>query len=165
MTAGSWESRSATTWLELTHAAVDEHAAVEFCRRPSVGGIVCFSGTVRDHAEGVEGVVALHYEVADELAKGRLRAIAEETARAIPELQALAIRHRIGRVALGETAVVVAAGAAHRDDAFRAARYVIDAVKVAVPLVKQELTRIGARWTPDAVPLADVPRLKDAPLP
>jgi len=159
--SGSWESTTATTWLRLEGAPIDEAAVAAFCRRPSVGAVVTFAGTVRDQAEGLSGIIALHYEVALELAAARLDAIAARAFSDAPELQALAVHHRLGRVPLGEPAVVVAAAAAHRDLAFDAARFVIDAVKVAVPLVKQELTEVGARWAPSATPLEDFPTQKD----
>lgn len=157
MVTGSWESTTATTWLRLETAPIDEAAVATFCRRPSVGAVVTFAGTVRDHAEGLHGIIALHYEVALALAAARLEAIAERAFDDVRELQALAVHHRLGRVPLGEAAVVVAAAAAHRDAAFDAARFVIEAVKVAVPLVKQELTEVGARWAPSATPLEDLP--------
>lgn len=163
--AESWESTSTTTWLRIGNDALDERDALAFCRRHHVGGIVVFAGTVRDHNEDLTGVVALHYEVALDLAAARLGNIAAEAFDALPELAALVVHHRVGRVALGETAVVVAAAAPHRDTAFQAARYAIDAVKVAVPLIKQELTPSSSRWAPSSTPLDDIPRVKDHPQP
>ncbi len=159
--AGSWEAKTTRSWLLLTSSELDERAATAFCRRDDVGAVVSFLGTVRDHAPGIEGVRALHYEVALELAAARLEEIAHEAFAELAELRELVIHHRLGRVELGLPAVIVAAGAPHRDVAFRAARYAIDAVKVAVPLVKQEISATGARWSPDATALTTTPHLKD----
>jgi molybdopterin synthase catalytic subunit len=118
--------------------SVDEvFAAV---RHPAAGGVALFVGAVRDH-DGGRGVEALGYSahpsVADEL-----RAVAEEVAGAHPVL-ALAAVHRIGDLAVGDLAVVVAAACPHRGEAFDACRHLIDGLKARVPIWKHQTFDTG----------------------
>jgi adenylyltransferase/sulfurtransferase len=102
----------------------------------SCGGFVTFEGWVRDHNEG-QAVHRLEYEAFEQLgvAEGE-KVIAEARARFGVE-RALCV-HRVGDLALGEVAVWVGVAAAHRDEAFKACRYIIDEVKHRVPIWKKE---------------------------
>ena len=111
------------------------------------GAVLVFEGVVRDHGDGVEGVVALEYEAHPTMAEKLIAAIAAETAVAIP-LRGIALRHRLGRVELGEPAVIIAVSAAHRDEAYRASRLLIDRIKHEVPIWKREIQADGTgRWS------------------
>jgi molybdopterin synthase catalytic subunit len=131
------------------HARVSEEPLVaahvtDLVRRAGAGAVVTFEGTVRD-------VDFLDYEAYREMAEERMAAIVAE---AIERhgLSAAAAEHRIGRVALGEPGVVVAAAAAHREEAFAGAREIIDRIKAQAPIWKRELEGDTARWLPgDAV--------------
>lgn len=106
---------------------------------PAAGGLVVFVGVVRDHDElaGVEqGVRALDYS-AHPSAVDQLARVAEAVAEAHPGVR-LAAHHRIGSLHVGDLAVVVAAGAAHRHEAFTAARHLIDDLKAQVPIWKHQ---------------------------
>jgi molybdopterin synthase catalytic subunit len=111
-------------------------------RRPGAGAVVTFEGTVRD-------VEFLDYEAYREMAEEQIARILSE---AIERhgLEAAAAEHRTGRVALGEPGVVVAVAAAHRDEAFAAARQVIDEIKARAPIWKRELDGGEVRWVPGA---------------
>lgn len=113
-------------------------------RDDAFGGIAVFLGTVRDHSRGVR-VTHLEYEAYAEMAERRMREIAErlETEHAPARV---AMHHRIGDLGIGEIAVVVAAGAPHRDAAFAAARAAIDELKRDVPIWKKEHGENGAVW-------------------
>ncbi|MEO3814727.1 molybdenum cofactor biosynthesis protein MoaE [Sphaerisporangium sp. B11E5] len=107
-------------------AAVADHAA---------GGTTLFVGTVRDHDHG-KPVTSLSYS-AHPTAEAELRRVAEKVA-ADFSLTALAAVHRVGDLRLGDAAVIVAAAAAHRDEAFQAARRLIDDLKKEVPIWKNQ---------------------------
>jgi molybdopterin synthase catalytic subunit len=103
---------------------------------PSCGGYVSFEGWVRDLNEGQE-VLRLEYQAYEVLAlKEGNRIMAEATER-FPVKNALCI-HRVGELAIGDLAVWVGVSAGHRDEAFRACRYIIDEIKHRVPVWKKE---------------------------
>jgi len=107
-----------------------------------VGGTVVFIGTVRDHDDG-RGVTTLDYRAHPSAAEQLRRVVAEVGADA-PGV-ALAAVHRVGELQIGDIAVVVAAGAAHRDEAFRVGRVLIDRIKAEVPLWKRQEFSDGAQ--------------------
>src|SRR6185369_9851146 len=103
---------------------------------PDVGGIDLFLGAVRDHNDG-RAVTRLEYHAYVSMAEKEMRRIAEELEREMPGVR-LAALHRVGSLAVGDLAVVCAAGAAHRDEAFRACRALIDRIKHRIPIWKRE---------------------------
>ncbi len=141
-------------WLLLTGEELPIGAVYEWAVRPDCGAVVLFSGTVRDHADGREGVEHLIYEAYEEAVDVRLAAIASEARERWPSVGRLALLHRIGRVDVGESSVVVAASAPHRAEAFDAARYAIDALKASVPIWKHETWRGGSAWGTGATPIS-----------
>ncbi len=116
--------------------------------RSDCGAVVVFTGTVRDHAEGRPGVSSLEYEAYTELVEPRLAAVADAARTRWPDLGRLALLHRIGLLEVEEAAVVVAAGAPHRDVAFDGARFCIDTLKESVPIWKKETWAGGQDWAP-----------------
>ena len=110
---------------------------------PGAGAVVLFSGEVRDHNQGRE-VAYLEYEAHGPLAEKTIEEILS-TARAKWKLHIAAARHRIGKVAIGETAVVVITASAHRAEAFDANRYIIDRIKHEAPIWKCEYYMDGTR--------------------
>jgi molybdopterin converting factor subunit 1 len=110
----------------------------DLVRRPGAGAIVTFEGTVRD-------VDFLDYEAYREMAEERMAEIVAESIER-HGLEAAAAEHRVGRVALGEPGVVVAAAAAHREEAFAGAREIIDRIKAQAPIWKRELVGGEAHW-------------------
>ena len=103
---------------------------------PACGGYAAFEGWVRNHNEGQQ-VLRLEYEAFEALAASEGERILAE-ARERFGVRGVVCAHRVGELALGEVAVFVAAAAAHRDEAFRACRYVIDEVKHRLPIWKKE---------------------------
>ena len=123
-----------------TPLSVDEVlAAVD---DPAAGGVVSFTGLVRA-TDGGREVVALEYS-AHPTALEVLRKVAEEVVAAVPVVRVAAL-HRVGRLEVGDVAVVVAASAAHRDEAFAAARRLIDDLKAQVPIWKDQRFADGTR--------------------
>jgi molybdopterin synthase catalytic subunit len=108
----------------------------------AVGGTVVFIGTVRDNDEG-RGVTMLDYRAHPSAAEQLGRVVTAVGADA-PGV-ALAAVHRVGELQIGDIAVVVAAGAAHRDEAFRVGRVLIDRIKAEVPLWKRQQFSDGAQ--------------------
>ena len=128
--------------LRATPLSVDE--AMGHVKHSGAGAVCLFVGTVRDHNEG-RRVVRLEYEAYPSMAEEEMRRIALEIASEIPEVR-LAIAHRTGSLAVGDVAVVCAASAPHRDEAYRACRALIDRVKSRVPIWKREHGPEGAYW-------------------
>ena len=102
---------------------------------PAAGGVALFLGAVRDHDHG-RGVMRLSYS-AHPSAGTELRRVAEKVAASFDVL-ALAAVHRVGELAVGDLAVVVAVACAHRGEAFEACRTLIDDLKHSVPIWKQQ---------------------------
>jgi molybdopterin synthase catalytic subunit len=111
---------------------------------PEIGGIDLFLGAVRDHNDG-RPVTLLEYHAYVSMAEKEMQRIADEIAAELPGVR-LAALHRIGSLAVGDLAVVCAAGAAHRDEAFRACRLLIDRIKERVPIWKREHGPAGPYW-------------------
>jgi MoaE-MoaD fusion protein len=132
--------------VAVPHVAVGEEplsldAVVAQVRDPRAGAVVTFSGVTRE-------VDFLDYEAYAEMAAEQIRAI---VAAAIERhgLCAAAAAHRVGRVALGEPSVVIAASAPHRGEAFAGAREIIDTIKARAPIWKREQ---GGAWIEGAPP-------------
>jgi molybdopterin synthase catalytic subunit len=113
-------------------------------RHAGAGGVVVFVGMVRDNNEG-QATTLLEYEAYVSMAEKEMASIAQEIAAEISGTR-LAALHRIGRLNVGDIAVVCAASAPHRAEAFRAARELIDRVKQRVPIWKREHGPQGAHW-------------------
>ncbi len=112
--------------------------------RPAAGAIVTFQGTTRE-------VDRLDYEAYVEMAEPYMRRVLRECLES-HDLEAIAAEHRVGSVPLGEPSVVVAASAAHRDEAFAGARAAIDRIKAEVPIWKRELRGGDGRWVAGVLP-------------
>ena len=143
-------------WIAITDDALPVERALEWPVLPGCGAVVAFSGTVRDHAEGRPGVSSLEYEAYVEEAEPVLREIAADARRRWPGLGRVALLHRTGRLDVGETSVLVAVSAPHRDEAFAAARHCIDTLKATVPIWKRETWEGGEAWGRDARPIERV---------
>lgn len=143
--------------VALTHEVLDVGPVHDWAVLPSCGAVVVFSGTVRDHADGRDGVSELEYEAYAEQVEPRLRAIAAAMRDRWPMLGRVALLHRVGRLGLGEVSVVVAASSPHRPEAFEAARFGIDTLKESAPIWKRESWAGGSDWGLGATPIVDVP--------
>jgi molybdopterin synthase catalytic subunit len=122
--------------FELSAGAIDPQALRLPFADPHCGAYASFEGWVRDHNDG-RRVLRLEYEAYVPLATAEGARIVEEASRRFAVTR-LACVHRVGSLAIGDLAVWVGAGAAHRDAAFAACRYVIDEVKARVPIWKKE---------------------------
>lgn len=130
----------------ITHDPLSVADAHRFVGDPRAGAVVVFTGTVRDHAEGLQ-VSGLTYEAYQEEAASRLAGLADEVAGQWPSVRAVWMTHRLGALTIGEPSVVVGVSADHREEAFAAARHGIDTLKATVPIWKQEHWAAGgAHW-------------------
>jgi MoaE-MoaD fusion protein len=109
-----------------------------------MGGIVTFTGMVRRHSRGIT-VDHLEYEAYAPMAVRVMTQLCDEIETEIAGVR-LAIEHRVGRLAIGDIAVVIAAAAPHRAEAFAACRAMIDRLKDRVPIWKKEVGDDGAEW-------------------
>ena len=145
--SGVIEPPSARDWVGLTGEPLPVEAANAWAATPATGAVVCFLGVVRDHAEGRDGVTGLSYEAYEYVATRRLEEVAAETRRRWPEVERLALLHRVGDLGLSEASVVVVASSPHRAEAFDAARFAIDTLKETVPIWKREHWSEGSDWS------------------
>ena len=122
--------------LALRDTPLDVAEVLAAVQDPAAGGVVSFTGLVRDH-DGGRGVSELEYE-AHPGAQEAMAAVAERIAGELP-VHALAAVHRTGLLVVGDVAVIVAASASHRDQAFEAARRLIDDLKATVPIWKRQV--------------------------
>jgi len=137
----------------IVHAPIDVSALVARASHERVGAVSVFIGTVRDLNDGRE-VSGMEYEAYEGMAERELHAIATEADVRFPGVR-LVIEHRVGHLTLGDASVVIVAAHMHRAPALDAARYVIEALKVRVPIWKREHYVDGDRqWIdPTATPV------------
>jgi len=127
--------------VDIRDRALDAQEVLDALADQASGGITLFVGAVRDHDQG-KGVTGLEYS-AHPSALDRLREVCDEIAEKY-DVQAVAAVHRVGVLALGDAAVVVATSAAHRGEAFEASRALIDRLKETVPIWKHQLFDDGS---------------------
>jgi len=119
--------------------------------RPADGAIVIFDGIVRNHSRGRE-TKHLEYEAYEPMALKQMQRLAAE-ARQKFAIRNVAIVHRLGRLEVGESSVLIVVFSAHRAAAYDASRWLIDTLKQTVPIWKKEFFADGAVWAPgDAFP-------------
>ncbi|MEN9206624.1 MAG: molybdenum cofactor biosynthesis protein MoaE [Gloeomargarita sp. GMQP_bins_120] len=126
---GSW-------WFGLTEQPIDPPGLTVRLANPRAGACVTFAGWVRDHHRG-KAVVALTYQVYGALACKEGETILQEALERFPLYGAVAC-HRYGHLQVGDLAVWVGVSAAHRQEAFQGAMYVIDEIKRRLPIWKKE---------------------------
>jgi molybdopterin synthase catalytic subunit len=148
------ESKTDTDWLMLTEAVLDVGSAYDWAVRPNCGAVVLFSGTVRDHAEGRDGVQHLTYEAYEGQVLARFAEIVAEVRTRWPHTGRVVVWHRTGRLCVEESTVITVVSAPHRAEAFEAGRFTIDALKESAPIWKHEVWADGADWGTGAHDLA-----------
>jgi molybdopterin synthase catalytic subunit/molybdopterin converting factor small subunit len=128
----------------LSEQPLDAGALIARVAGPGMGGIAVFIGAVRDRARGRE-IRHLEYEAYPGMAEREMDRVADEAAARWPGAR-VAIAHRTGHLEIGDVAVVVAAAAPHRAEAFAACRFAIDTLKERVPIWKKEFASDGEYW-------------------
>ena len=128
----------------LVREKIDTQALVAKLKAPEDGAVVVFDGFVRNNFKG-QRTLYLEYESYEAMAYAKMREIAAEIHAKFP-VHRLAMVHRLGRLEIGETSVVIVVTSAHRAAAFEACRYAIDTLKRVVPIWKKEYFAGGAVW-------------------
>jgi MoaE-MoaD fusion protein len=123
---------------------IDTAAILKSIKQPEDGAAAVFEGVVRNHTRG-RRTLYLNYEAYEEMA---LKQMEELAGRALSEFQIrdVALVHRLGRLEIGETSVLIVVASAHRAPAFEACRWLIDTLKRTVPVWKKEHFEDGAVW-------------------
>jgi molybdopterin synthase catalytic subunit len=133
--------------VEIRERALSVDDAIAAVKRDSAGAIVVMLGTVRDHTKHDDkdvDVRMLEYEAYAAMAEKVIASIVDEVC-VDHDLRA-AVQHRVGSLAIGDVAVVVAVSAAHRKEAFRACEAIIDRLKQDAPIWKREHGGDGVVW-------------------
>jgi molybdopterin synthase catalytic subunit len=141
--------------FEIVHDILDVRTLALQIASQSDGAIVTFSGIVRGTNQGKK-VLFLEYEAYPEMAVKMMERIGEEI-RGTWGLDSLRMQHRVGRLNVGETSVVIVVAAPHRDDAFAACQYAINRLKRIVPIWKKEVFEDGEVWVEGPVETVEVP--------
>jgi len=137
-------SSPATSHIALTNDPISVAAVAEPLKRGEDGAVVVFDGIVRNQTRG-RRTLYLFYEAYPEMALARMNLLAAQALQKYP-VRDVAIVHRLGRLEIGESSVVIAVASAHRAAAFDACRWLIDTLKQTVPIWKKEFFEDGAVW-------------------
>jgi molybdopterin synthase catalytic subunit len=142
----------------IVREKIDTTAALGRVKQPADGAAVIFEGVVRDNTRG-RRTLYLDYEAYEEMALKQMDQLAEQSLREF-SIRDVAVVHRLGRLEIGETSVLIVVASAHRAAAFDACRWLIDILKRTVPIWKKEYFEDGAVWAdgesfPAAVPRAE----------
>ena len=129
---------------QITHDRIDSACVVECLKRPEDGASVTFEGVVRSHSRG-RRTLFLEYEAYETMAIKEMDALIAEALTRF-QIRDAAIVHRLGRLEIGETSVLIVVTSAHRGAAFEACRWLIDTLKKTVPIWKKEHFEDGAVW-------------------
>jgi len=130
--------------VAIVHQRIDAHTIVTSLKRPEDGALVIFDGMVRNNTRG-RRTLYLVYEAYEEMALAQMRELALRALADFP-IRDVAIVHRLGRLEVGETSVLIGVASAHRAAAFDACRWLIDTLKKTVPIWKKEHFEDGAVW-------------------
>ena len=132
-------------WIEVTAEVLSERATAEAVADPGAGAVALFSGIVRDQTGG-RRVKFLEYEAHAPMALAKMREIAAAIRARWPGTLRVALVHRVGRLEIGESSVMIAVSSPHRREAFEACHFAIDTLKETVPVWKKEYFEDGEVW-------------------
>src|ERR1700674_1669721 len=136
----------------LIRTPIETPEIVAQMKAPPDGAVVVFEGIVRNHS-GNRATLYLEYEAYEPMALAKMREIGAEMREKFA-IRRYAMIHRLGRLEIGETSVLIAVCSAHRAAAFEACRFGIDTLKRTVPIWKKEFFRDGAVWAEGEIPSA-----------
>ncbi len=142
-------------FASIVRHRIDTSGVVERVKRGEDGAAVVFEGVVRNQTRGRK-TLYLDYEAYEEMALRQMEGLAER-AREQFQIREVALVHRLGRLEIGETSVLIVVASPHRAAAFEACRWLIDTLKRTVPIWKKEYFEDGAVWAdgeafPDEIP-------------
>lgn len=141
---------------------IDTQGILDRIKRGEDGAAVVFEGVVRNHTRG-RRTLYLDYEAYEEMALRQMEELAQQALKQF-QVRDVALVHRLGRLRIGETSVLIVVASAHRAAAFDACRWLIDTLKRTVPIWKKEFFEDGAVWA-DGEPFPEEIRRAGSPVP
>jgi len=144
VSGGAPEAASTPDVIGIVKEPIETLAVLDRLKRPQDGAAVVFEGIVRDHTRG-RRTLYLNYEAYEPMAIKQMRMLADQ-ARSRFAVSGVSIIHRLGRLQIGETSVLIVVASEHRAAAFEACRWLIDTLKKTVPIWKKEYFEDGAVW-------------------
>lgn len=138
------EEEKPAVFTALTREPIDADKLVAAAKHGEDGAVVVFDGIVRNNSRGRQ-TLHLDYEAYEEMAAKQMDELAREARSRFGARQATIV-HRLGRLVVGETSVLIVVASAHRAQAFEACRWLIDTLKKTVPIWKKETFVDGAVW-------------------
>jgi molybdopterin synthase catalytic subunit len=149
------------TRAAIVSEPIDTTKALAGIKRPDDGAVIVFEGIVRNNTRGRQ-TLYLDYQAYEEMALKQMEDLAAEALGQF-QVREVAIVHRLGRLEIGETSVLIVVSSAHRGPAYEASRWLIDTLKRKVPIWKKEYFVDGAVWA-DGEPFPeDIPRAQGSP--
>jgi molybdopterin converting factor subunit 1 len=161
VSGGAPESAGRQRYATIVREVIDTQRVVDALKRGEDGATLVFEGVVRNQTRGRK-TLYLDYEAYEEMALQQMDSLANQALQQF-QIRDVAIVHRLGRLEIGETSVLIAVASAHRAAAFDACRWLIDTLKRTVPIWKKEHFEDGAVWA-DGEPFpAEIPRANSGP--
>jgi molybdopterin converting factor subunit 1 len=145
----------------IVRDTIDTPGVLACIKRGEDGAAVVFEGVVRNQTRG-RRTLYLEYEAYEEMALDQMEGLAEQALQQF-QVREVALVHRLGRLEIGETSVLIVVGAAHRGAAFDACRWLIDTLKRTVPIWKKEYFEDGAVWADGEAFPEEIPRAQGSP--
>lgn len=130
--------------VEITDSKINEEEITDSVKNNDSGAVITFLGTARKSSRGRE-VIHLEYDAYTEMAEQKMEEIIAELIDKY-EIKDAAFIHRVGKVELGDTIVIIAVSAPHSKEAFEASRYAVRRLKSVVPIWKKEVWADGEEW-------------------
>ena len=155
-TADDADDTTARRCACIVREPIQTQATVQGLKRGEDGAALAFEGVVRNQTRGRK-TMYLEYEAYEEMALAQLEKLAAEALEKF-QVRDVAIVHRLGRLEIGETSVLIAVASAHRAAAFEACRWLIDTLKRTVPIWKKEFFEDGAVWADGEAFPKEIPR-------
>jgi len=135
---------SENVFIRFTRDAIEAEALIAAAKHGEDGAVIVFDGIVRNNSRGRQ-TLYLDYEAYEEMATKQMKELAREAITRF-EVRNVAIIHRLGRLQVGETSVLIIVSSVHRARAYEASRFLIDTLKKTVPIWKKETFADGAVW-------------------
>jgi molybdopterin synthase catalytic subunit len=148
--------------VALTYGLIDKETIVAAARHDEDGALVIFDGVVRNNSRGRQ-TLYLDYEAYEQMAFQQMNELVREALSQF-DVRHVSLVHRLGRIEIGESSVLIVVASAHRAAAFDACRWLIDTLKKTVPIWKKEYFVDGAIWSPGE-PFPDALSLDSSPVP
>ncbi|MEO1653418.1 MAG: molybdenum cofactor biosynthesis protein MoaE [Bacteroidota bacterium] len=130
--------------IQITDQAIEIARLIQETSSEKAGALSVFLGTVRNHTQN-KTVVGLEYEAYEGMALKKMEEIALQASKQWP-IESLNITHRVGKLKIGEVAVLIAVATPHRQQSFEACQFLIDTLKEVVPIWKKEIFEDGEVW-------------------